>query len=93
MRKFYLIAFDISGDKSRRKVVKLLENSAVRVQKSVFEAWLTDKQYIELKSKIDKNIDFATDSVRYYNLCQNCISNIKVSGFGIYTEKEELIVL
>ncbi|MCB5251128.1 MAG: CRISPR-associated endonuclease Cas2 [Candidatus Cloacimonadales bacterium] len=93
MRKFYLIAFDISNDKIRRRVVKLLESNTTRVQKSVFESWLTDKQYIELKHQIDNLIDYSTDSVRYYNLCQNCIPNIRVSGFGIYTEKDELIVL
>jgi CRISPR-associated protein Cas2 len=93
VRKFYLIAFDISNDKIRRRVVKLLESNTTRVQKSVFESWLTDKQYIELKHQIDNLIDYSTDSVRYYNLCQNCIPNIRVSGFGIYTEKDELIVL
>jgi len=71
----------------------MLENCAVRVQKSVFEGWLTDKQYIELKSKTDNLIDFETDSVRYYQLCQNCANNVRISGFGLYTEKEELIVL
>jgi CRISPR-associated protein Cas2 len=93
MRKFYLISFDISDDKNRRKVVKLLEDNAIRVQKSVFEAWLSDKQYIGLKSKCDQIINHLTDSIRYYNLCQNCVNSIKISGKGIYTDSEELIVI
>jgi CRISPR-associated protein Cas2 len=92
MRKLYLICFDISSDKIRRKVVKQLENKGIRVQKSVFEAWLTDKQLVELRAACDRIIDQNSDSIRYYFLCKDCRSMIKISGYGVYTEADELIV-
>jgi len=72
MLRFYLICFDIVIDKTRRRVVKILLANGIRVQKSVFEALMTDKQYIKLKNKIDALIDYDKDSVRYYELCKNC---------------------
>ena len=92
MNKFFVICFDISNDKNRRKVVKLLENIGKRVQKSVFECFLNDKQFITLKNQLEKNIDQNTDSIRYYQLCATCRLNIKFAGVGSYTEDEELII-
>ncbi|MCK9331088.1 MAG: CRISPR-associated endonuclease Cas2 [Candidatus Cloacimonetes bacterium] len=93
MYKFYLISFDISDDKIRRKVVKILEANATRVQKSVFEAWLNEKEYVKVKSTIDSLIDPLCDSVRYYLFCKNCIDNIQVSGIGQYINYEDLIIV
>ena len=92
LRKFYIICFDISNDKNRRKVVKLLKNSGTRVQKSVFECLLDDKQFIDLKDNLEKIIDWNTDSLRYYQLCEHCIQNIKIAGIGFYTEDDNLII-
>lgn len=91
--KFYLISFDITDDKVRRKVVKILESNATRVQKSVFEAWLNEKEYVRLKFDIDSLIDPLSDSVRYYLMCKNCVDNIQVSGLGKYISHEDLIII
>jgi len=92
MNKFYVICFDISNDKNRRKVVKLLENKGQRVQKSVFECLLNDKDFITLKNNMEDNIGFNTDSIRYYQLCANCRLNIKIAGLGFFTDDEDLII-
>ena len=93
MHRFYLISFDISSDKIRRRVVKQLLAKASRVQKSVFEANLTDKEFLELRKKIDKLIKDETDSVRYYHLCKLCADNVIISGVGSYTVQEDVIVV
>ena len=92
LNKFYVICFDISNDKNRRKVVKELENKGKRVQKSVFECFLNDKQFLTLKEVLEKNINLKTDSIRYYQLCANCQLNIRFAGIGSYTEYEDLII-
>ena len=92
-KKFFLIAFDISSDKKRRKVVKILENIGMRVQKSVFECFLDDKQFVKNKNKMDAVIDIKTDSIRYYQICENCRTAIKVSGKGVSNEEEDIIVI
>jgi len=41
---FYVISYDVSDDKKRRKLAKYLESYGVRVQYSVFETELNDTQ-------------------------------------------------
>ena len=64
-----------------------------RVQKSVFECLLNERQYQELKKALDKIIKPEEDSVRFYLLCQNCAANIQVTGLGTYIQNEELIIV
>jgi hypothetical protein len=41
---------------------------------------LNDKQYIQMKSALDKLIKPEEDSIRFYLLCKNCAKNIVISG-------------
>ena len=80
---FCLICFDISDNRKRYRVVKELKGLSVRVQKSVFEcADLKENHFIDLKKRIEKNIDPAEDSVRYYFLCRGCTPRVEYSGKG-----------
>ena len=89
----YIVCFDIVSDRIRYRVVKCLKTYGQRVQKSVFECMLNEKQYLEMKSALDKLIKPDEDSIRYYLLCKNCARNIAISGLGTYTEDEEVIII
>ncbi len=68
-----VIAFDVSGEKRRYRVVKALLDRSVRVQKSVFEATeLDDAVFLRLRSDLEGLIDRETDSLRYWRLCRAC---------------------
>ncbi len=87
-----LITFDISSNRARYRVVKVLKGCAVRVQKSVFEASGLDRAaYLRMRSKVEKHIDPATDSVRYYRLCGACIEQVEHYGAapGVIAEEED----
>ena len=44
--KFYvLVIYDIIDNKRRTKLAKIMKSYGFRVQKSAFEAWLTDSKY------------------------------------------------
>ncbi|MBC7317262.1 MAG: CRISPR-associated endonuclease Cas2, partial [Chloroflexi bacterium] len=43
-RAFYVISYDIPNDRHRLRIAHLLEGYGERVQYSVFEVWLTEKQ-------------------------------------------------
>ena len=92
-KHLYLVCFDIVSDRTRYRVVKILLKFGARVQKSVFECLLDDRQYVDMKSKIEAKISFSEDSVRYYLLCKNCGKNIEISGIGHFIELETLIVI
>jgi len=91
-KKFYLVCSDICSDKRRRKVVKCMEEHGHRVQKSVFECWLSDVEFDTFKKKIKGMIDARNDSVRYYALCKKCVCDITVSGIPLFTSYEELVI-
>ncbi len=86
---FYIICYDITDDRLRYRVVKLLKGHGQRVQKSVFEcAELTEKQLFKLQDKFDRLIDMTTDSVRFYRQCRACLRDFEICGPG---EKPEMI--
>lgn len=91
---FTVIAFDISDDRARARVVKVLREYAVRVQKSVFEApSLTRPAFERLRADLEKLIDLRTDKIRFYFLCGGCIERIEMSGRGQVTQDPEFRVI
>lgn len=76
-----MVCFDISDDKAREKVGKTLKGFGYRVQKSMFECPNLNRRKLEkLKKKLEEFIDPETDSIRFYQLCKECVSVFKSSG-------------
>ena len=71
-RYFTVIAYDITSDKARDKVAKLLLNYGQRVNYSVFECAITAKQQALLVAKLQGLIEPKTDCVLFYRVCQAC---------------------
>ncbi|MGB5987377.1 MAG: CRISPR-associated endonuclease Cas2 [Desulfobacterales bacterium] len=91
---FYLVCYDISENKIRRHIVKVLKGYGVRTQKSVFEcAHLTERQFLEMKQAVEEHIDELTDSVRYYAICRGCLRNVEYSGLGIEPQEEKVKIV
>lgn len=89
----YAISYDISSDKRRRKVVKVLEGVGYRVQYSVFECDLTDQQLTRLKQQLAKYIlPNSGESVRFYQLCAACEDKIAIIGAD-YARSLGLVVI
>ena len=53
---FMVISYDISEDKRRTKIHKILKSYGQWVQYSVFECQLTETQYAKLRSRLYKLI-------------------------------------
>ena len=77
---FYLVCYDIVSDKKRAKIAKTLESLGMRVQKSVFECILDDKEYKQLSEKLLRMINKKEDQLRFYPLTESCRSKVKVLG-------------
>lgn len=75
-KHFYVVTYDISDDKRRRKVVKLLEGIGIRMNFSVFECILTETQYRNMCNKLAKIIIKQDDWVNIYPLCTECYARI-----------------
>ena len=75
-----LVIYDITDDKRRTKMVRCLERYGVRVQKSAFEAFLTERRYNELIERTTRLIDPHTDSLRICLLANH--TSVRSWGVG-----------
>ena len=71
-----IISYDVStsdagGKKRLKKVAKVCQDHAQRVQNSVFEADLNYSAFLKLKSQLLEIIDNDKDSLRFYYLGNN----------------------
>lgn len=69
---FWIISYDISDDKARRRVAKILEDTALRIQKSVFEVEMVPEEFRWLRRKLQRYLKDDTDSIFYHPLCGEC---------------------
>ncbi len=58
-----LIAYDISDNKTRAKVLKVLKEWRLDGQKSVHECWLNRSQAEELFIQLSEKMDMKTDNL------------------------------
>lgn len=89
----YVMAFDIVNDRVRYRAVKILLEYGYRVQKSVFEGYLSKQSLEECAARLKKTINLEEDSVRFYPLCKDCEPKVAVMGIGTTIEQTEYIVL
>lgn len=78
MKYLVLVIYDISSNKKRAKLAKVLESFGFRVQKSAFEAVMTTPEYTKLIKRIDRLIDEEDDYVRIYRLT----GNVEINTWG-----------
>ncbi len=81
-----VICYDITDDKRRRRVDRVLSAFGHRVQYSVFEAELDEKRYLTMVRELRRVIDEGEDNVRFYRQCQRCRSAIEVLGVGLWPD-------
>ena len=87
-RYIVLVIYDIT-DNRRRARMKCLERYGIRVQKSAFEAFLTEKKYDRMVELTSGLIDPATDSLRIYLLA----NHTSVRSWGIGDRHVEDVVI
>ena len=76
----YVIAYDISNDRRRAKVHKLLCGFGEWTQYSLFECFLNEKQVVLLRHRLETILDKQSDNVRMYPLCKGCQRNVETIG-------------
>jgi CRISPR-associated protein Cas2 len=76
----YIIAYDLSSDRRRTKVHKVLSGFGQWTQYSLFECYLSEKQYLQLRARLDKILEESSDSVRFYRLCGSCEAKVETVG-------------
>lgn len=75
-----VITYDISEDKRRTKIHKVLKSYGQWMQFSVFECALTKTEYVRLRERLNKLIRAEEDSIRFYFLCECCHHKVERIG-------------
>ncbi len=81
-KQFMVIAYDITSNRRRRQLVKLLKKYGRRANYSVFECRLKKEKIALLQEEIVGIIDNRKDSVLYYYLCGSCVDRCESVGEG-----------
>ena len=90
-RIYLLIIYDIVSNKRRTAFAKKMSGYGFRVQKSAFEAFVSEHLYKKLLSEIPGAIDRQEDNVRVYKMF-GC-SQVRLFGNSETIEKMEVIII
>ncbi len=88
----YVVAYDIQDDKRRTKVHKVLKGFGEWTEFSLFECFLTKKELLQMRAKLDKHLDGRTDRVRIYMICDACLSKIETVGIPEPVENKSYLI-
>ncbi|MCK9475920.1 MAG: CRISPR-associated endonuclease Cas2 [Candidatus Muirbacterium halophilum] len=92
-----VICYDISDNRKRRKVYKVLESYGIRTQFSIFELTVSNMEYNAIKEKLLNLIDLETDRLYFFALCESCIKKIERNGnierFKIEEYNQDVIII
>lgn len=80
-----LITYDVNtidkaGRRRLRRVAKCCQDYGQRVQYSVFECAVGDKEWVVLKDRLLKEADAQLDSLRFYFLDANAVERVEHHG-------------
>lgn len=84
-----VVTYDISEDKRRTKIHKVLKSYGQWMQFSVFECVVTKTEYARLRNRLSGLIEPEVDSIRFYFLCECCQG--KVERIGGETVRDDTV--
>jgi len=82
----HVVGYDITDDRRRYHVARVLADFGTRVQFSVFECILDRPLLLELQQRLAALELPPEDSIRIYPLCQRCGEHSIVIGVGELTQ-------
>lgn len=88
---YILVIYDIVDNKRHIKFAKKMNGYGFRVQKSAFEAMISESLYRQLIAEIPSLIDTSFDSVRVYKIRGS--AEVNLFGVNEKVEDEEVIII
>ena len=87
-----VFCYDVSGNRNRNRLAKILESYAIRVQKSVFEARLTAKEAERISKLCATELDQG-DSLRVYSIDMAGYRRTKTYGSAVILQEQEFLLV
>jgi CRISPR-associated protein Cas2 len=88
-----VVCYDITDDRRRYHVARILDDYGDRVQYSVFEIIMDEHLLPRMTRRLENAIDREKDSVRIYLLCARCEKNISVMGKATIIQESEVYIV
>lgn len=93
-----LVAYDVStvekaGQRRLRRVARACEDYGVRVQKSVFECQVGQKEWVSLRDRLLREIKDKEDSLRFYFLDEKTVQRTEHHGVDKPVDLTEPLIL
>ena len=93
-----LVTYDVStvdkrGQRRLRRVAQACEDYGVRVQKSVFECQVGQKEWIRLRDRLLREINTDEDSLRFYFLDEKAVQRVEHHGVDKPVDLSEPLIL
>ncbi len=93
-----LVTYDVStvekaGQRRLRRVAQTCEDYGVRVQKSVFECQVGQKEWVLLRDRLLREIKAEQDSLRFYFLDEKAAQRIEHHGVDKPVDLTEPLIL
>lgn len=82
MEQPYLAIYDITDAKRLNKVANILQDYGVRIQKSVFELWLSTTSRQIMEKRLRAVMDEQKDGIKLFPLCEACMD--KKAAWGTF---------
>lgn len=89
---FLVVSYDIPDDRRRTRLHRQLKGFGTRVQYSVFECILDERDMARLQAIVQRLITRGQDHIRYYRLCEACVQRVQALG-GTVTQAERTHVV
>ena len=95
---FVLVTYDVAtvqkaGQRRLRRVARACEDYGTRVQKSVFECQVGQKEWVNLHDRLLREIKEDEDSLRFYFLDENAVKRTEHHGVNVPVDLTEPLVL
>ena len=82
-----VLAYDISAQKRLARVARVCEDFGVRVQYSIFECRLDEKEFADFWLKLLEEIDEDEDRIVAYKIDARCAKETLTAGTMVCSEK------
>lgn len=93
-----LVTYDVStvekaGRRRLRRVAQACSDYGTRVQKSIFECQVGQKEWVELRSRLLVECDVDEDSLRFYFLDETAVQRTEHHGVAKPIDLSEPLIL
>lgn len=90
MDGYYLVLYDIADNRRLARAASIVLDYGVRVQRSVYEVYLTQHTLQVLQCRLAAVIDPEEDGVKIFPLCESCAGRRRACGATLPQASEPL---